>query len=160
MSDEIAQMTLHSFASTERAFWKTVVIDKDNVLRYREPARRLSEYFDINISNFGDNRRCPLDVTCETSQNGRHLSLLAPEGYKVQRDILIRLQEDEDGTHIVTSTISIMYGHGQTPEDAFEDFRTSLASYFLSLVRDKDILSVLPQRELKKLSKVFVEDDS
>ena len=99
-----------------------------------------------------------LDIRFNTSQDGR-LSLLAPDGYVVQCEILIRLQEDEDGTYLVTSSTSTMYGHGETSDGAFEDFRKSLRDYFLSLVRDKDILGIPLKRELEELSQVFVEED-
>ena len=71
---------------------------------------------------------------------------------------MVRTQEDEDGNFLVTSDVLTMHGYGESSESAFEDFRVSLKKHFLSLVRDKDILGVLPRRELEELSKIFVRD--
>lgn len=100
-----------------------------------------------------------LDTWFITSREGPY-SLLIPEGYKQAREVSVRVRKIEDGTWLATTRASRMYGHGDSMESAFEDFRNSLASYFLRLVRDKDILGVLLQKGLEKLSKVFVKKDT
>ena len=98
----------------------------------------------------------PLDMRVHTSQHS-NLALLAPDGYSVQGEIPIRLQEEEDGTYLVTTDLLPMYGHSDNPNDAFNDFRESLRDYFLSLLRDEAILGVLPQRDLGTLRSIFPE---
>ena len=96
-----------------------------------------------------------LDVTSRVEAH----SLLIPDGYVGGKAIMVRTQEDEDGSFLVTSHVLTMHGYGDSSESAFEDFRVSLKNHFLSLVRDKDILGVLPRRELEELSKIFVRED-
>ena len=95
------------------------------------------------------------DRIVETS-SGSTFSLLVPEGYSQLREIPVRIQEDEDGTYIVTCDYGTMYGHGTSERDAFEDFSISLRDYFLRLVEDESILGVPLKEELELLSRVFV----
>ena len=146
-----AVYTFRDFGTTEAPHWTGIA--GDEVVWYsRRGASELvySQHSEQELPNL-------LDIRCNTSQYGR-LSLLAPEGYKVQCAILVRLQKDEDGTYLVTSSTSTMYGHGKTADDAFEDFRSSLKNYFVRLVRNKDALGIPLKRELEELSRVFVDE--
>ena len=101
-------------------------------IEINEPQRLESSLYLLQLLS-NETRR---DIWFHTSEVGEH-SLLVPEGYICGANIIVRIQEDDNGTFLATSEGVTMYGLGESVASAFEDFRTSLRNHFLSLVRDE-----------------------
>ena len=49
--------------------------------------------------------------------------------WKLNRPILLKIEQDEDGEYIATDSFSIVYGNGITCDKATADYRVSLVEY-------------------------------
>jgi hypothetical protein len=54
---------------------------------------------------------------------------IAP-GWKVVMPLLVTLEQDEDGSYVVADDQFLVYGHGDTREQAISDYVVSLIDYY------------------------------
>jgi len=66
----------------------------------------------------------------EFPQVGEYLVDELFEGWKLVQPLLIRYEKDEDGCYLCSDDIFLVYGQGNTIQEAKEDYITSLIEYY------------------------------
>ncbi len=77
------------------------------------------------------------------------LGPIAP-GWMVICPISARIEQDEDGSFIVSDDLFLVYGHGQTPYEAQHDYITGLIEYYEILAADAEAPSLAMFRDLQR----------
>jgi len=54
---------------------------------------------------------------------------IAP-GWKIIEPLLVTIEQDEDGSYVVSEDLFAVYGVGDTPSDALRDYTVSLTDYY------------------------------
>jgi hypothetical protein len=60
------------------------------------------------------------------------------DGWKLNRPILLNIEQDEDGEYIATDSFSVVYGNGITSEKAAMDYCVSLVEYYEFIAKHAD----------------------
>lgn len=77
------------------------------------------------------------------------LGKVSPD-WKMVQPLPINLEQDEDGTHIVSDDIFLVYGNGNTPIEAMCDYVSSLLEFF-QLVKEGAETNLFDQEQLLNL---------
>ncbi|MBI1742157.1 hypothetical protein HYR54_03715 [Candidatus Acetothermia bacterium] len=82
---------------------------------------------------------------------GEYLIGEISEGWKLVQPLLIRYEKDEDGCYIFSDDIFLVYGQGNTTQEAKEDYIISLIEYYEIIAKKAPYSNTATQQLLGKL---------
>lgn len=66
----------------------------------------------------------------ESAPPSAYCLVVAPQGWQIIGEILLTVEQDEDGTYLATDSFSTVYGEGTTPEHSINDYWESLTNCY------------------------------
>lgn len=98
------------------------------------------------------------DVHAHTSKQS--VLLTSEDGrYILRRPVTLNVSDaDQDGIYVVTDDFSTVYGSGNSPAEAIDDYGMNLFTEYDEFEKDEEILGVSLQRELASLRQHIVRN--
>lgn len=72
-------------------------------------------------------------------------------GWEVVQPLIVTLERDDDGSYLASDDKSVVYGLGDTPGEAMEDYIKSLTEYYRLIERETVAGNVHAQSHLDRI---------